>query len=113
MKNVGEVLKKNRISRHYSLEYVALELGVSATTIYRMEVGNKHLCLDLFFRYCDLLEITPSDAFSDYANNHEDKIALEIGRRVLKIFNQVFPFVFSQHIGMDMLEITKSVNKIN
>lgn len=34
MKNVGDVLKKRRINKPYSLEYVAVELGVSITTIY-------------------------------------------------------------------------------
>ena len=77
-----------------------------------MEVGNKHLCLDLFFRYCELLEITPGDVFSDNANNYEDKIALEIGHEVLKIFNQVLPFVFSQQSGIDILDIRNQLIKL-
>lgn len=85
MQNVGLRLKQERNRKGYSLQYVAASLNVSTTTVYRIEAGNKYLSMELFDRYCELLELNPRDVFSNPAMEERDRIALEIGRRFIKI----------------------------
>ena len=85
MQNVGLRLKQERNRKGYSLQYVASSLNVSTTTVYRIEAGNKYLSMELFDRYCELLELNPGDVFSNPAMEERDRIALEIGRRFIEI----------------------------
>ncbi|KGN92773.1 helix-turn-helix domain-containing protein [Porphyromonas gulae] len=85
MQNVGLRLKQERNRKGYSLQYVAASLNVSTTTVYRIETGNKYLSMELFDRYCELLGLNPRDVFSNPAMEERDRIALEIGRRVIEI----------------------------
>ena len=96
MINVGEKLRKERNSKQYSLEYVALKLNVNIATILRMEKGNKRLCLKLFSRYCQLLDISPETVFSENIRSNNDKIALQIGYLILNELNQSLPYILSQ-----------------
>ena len=77
MQNVGLRLKQERNRKGYSLQYVAASLNVSTTTVYRIEAGNKYLSMELFDRYCELLELNPKDVFSNPAMEERDRIALD------------------------------------
>lgn len=85
MLNVGLRLKQERNKKGYSMQYVATIMNVSATTIYRIEAGNKYLSMELFGRYCELLELNPGDVFSNPVMEERERIALEIGRRFIEI----------------------------
>lgn len=76
MQNVGLRLKQERNRKGHSLQYVAASLNVSATTVYRIEAGNKYLSMELFDRYCELLGLNPRDVFSNPAMKNETGLLL-------------------------------------
>lgn len=58
---IGEKIKETRKAKGISVEYLAGELGVSKTTIYRYEDSTiEKIPVKVFDRICKLLEITPA-----------------------------------------------------
>lgn len=58
---IGEKIKKTRKSKGISVEYLARELGVSKTTIYRYEDSTiEKIPVNVFDRLCKLLGVTPA-----------------------------------------------------
>lgn len=59
---IGERIKQIRKSKKISVDYIAKELGVSKTTIYRYEDSTiEKIPIRVFDQLCDLLEVTPSE----------------------------------------------------
>ena len=58
---IGEKIKKTRKSKGISVEYLARELGVSKTTIYRYEDSTiEKIPVNVFDQLCKLLGVTPA-----------------------------------------------------
>lgn len=59
---IGERIKEIRTSKKISVDYLAKELGVSKTTIYRYEDSTiEKIPVKIFDRLCTLLEVTPAE----------------------------------------------------
>lgn len=58
---IGERIKEIRKSKKISVDYLAKELGVSKTTIYRYEDSTiEKIPVNVFDRLCVLLDVTPA-----------------------------------------------------
>ena len=59
---IGERIKKIRKEKKISVDYLAKELGVSKTTIYRYEDSSiEKIPVKIFDRLCVLLGVTPAE----------------------------------------------------
>ena len=59
---IGERIKKIRKEKKISVDYLAKELGVSKTTIYRYEDSSiEKIHVKIFDRLCVLLGVTPAE----------------------------------------------------
>lgn len=59
---IGERIKKIRKEKKISVDYLATELGVSKTTLYRYEDSTiEKIPVKVFDRLCVLLEISPAE----------------------------------------------------
>lgn len=61
MEKIGERIKKIRKAHGLSVEYVAEQLGVSVSTIYRYENSSiEKIPVSLFDKLCEILDTTPA-----------------------------------------------------
>lgn len=60
---IGQVLREERTRRGYSMEYIAVKLGVNKSTISFWESGRNGMSAGALFKYCAVLNIAPSDVF--------------------------------------------------
>ena len=59
---IGERIKEIRKSKKISVDFLAKELGVSKTTIYRYEDSTiEKIPVNIFDQICVLLEVTPAE----------------------------------------------------
>lgn len=59
---IGERIKEIRKSKKISVDYIAKELGVSKTTIYRYEDSTiEKIPVKVFDQLCVLLDVTPAE----------------------------------------------------
>lgn len=59
---IGERIKNLRKEKHISVDYIASELGVSKTTIYRYEDSSiEKIPLQTFDKLCDILGVTAAE----------------------------------------------------
>lgn len=59
---IGERIKDIRKSKKISVDYIAKELGVSKTTIYRYEDSTiEKIPVNIFDQLCDILGVTPAE----------------------------------------------------
>lgn len=59
---IGERIKETRTSKKISVDYLAKELGVSKTTIYRYEDSTiEKIPVKIFDQLCILLNVTPAE----------------------------------------------------
>ena len=59
---IGERIKNIRKEKHISVDYIANELGVSKTTIYRYEDSSiEKIPLQIFDKLCDILDVTGAE----------------------------------------------------
>lgn len=60
--NIGERIKNIRKSKKMSVEYLAKELGISKTTLYRYEDATiEKIPFDIFDKLCILLDVMPAE----------------------------------------------------
>ena len=59
---IGERIKEIRKTKKISVDYLAKELGVSKTTIYRYEDSTiEKIPINIFDQLCILLDVTPAE----------------------------------------------------
>ena len=59
---VGERIKEIRKQKKISVEYLAKELGVSKTTVYRYEDSSiEKIPLQVFDKLCELLDVSAAE----------------------------------------------------
>ena len=59
---IGERIKEIRKAKKISVDYLAKELGVSKTTIYRYEDSTiEKIPINIFDQLCILLDVTPAE----------------------------------------------------
>lgn len=64
---IGERIKKIRTEKKIPVDYLAKELGVSKTTIYRYEDSTiEKIPLRVFDRLCILLDVTPAELMGNH-----------------------------------------------
>ena len=57
--DIGKRVKKRRIELGYTQEYLAEKMDVSIQMISGTESGKKALKLEIFIKFCEILETTP------------------------------------------------------
>ena len=69
---IGERIKEIRKTKNISVDYLAKELGVSKTTIYRYEDSTiEKIPVSIFDRLCLLLGVTPAQLMGNATVNTE------------------------------------------
>ena len=67
---IGERIKDIRTKKKISVDYLAKELGVSKTTIYRYEDSTiEKIPVNVFDKLCILLSVTPAELMGNTPNN--------------------------------------------
>lgn len=67
---IGERIRNIRKTKKISVDYLAKELGVSKTTIYRYEDSSiEKIPLNIFERLCSLLDVTPAELMGNNTLN--------------------------------------------
>ena len=77
MNKVGVKLKKERERKNYSQEYVAERMGVSTSTISRIESNCRNVKMGQIEDYCTILDISVEQLFplqKMYSLNFEIKV---------------------------------------
>lgn len=59
-------IRKIRIQRHYSQEYLAFKLGISQSYYAKIENGKKEISINMFFSILTLLETDFISFFDDF-----------------------------------------------
>ena len=71
---IGERIKDIRKSKKISVDYLAKELGVSKTTIYRYEDSTiEKIPINTFDQLCVLLGVTPAELMGNTSINNTEK----------------------------------------
>lgn len=66
---IGERIKQKRKEKKISVEYLAKELGVSCSTVYRYEDASiGKIPLRVFDRLCTILEVTPAELMGNVSS---------------------------------------------
>ena len=69
---IGERIKKLRKTKKISVDFLAKELGVSKTTIYRYEDSTiEKIPVSIFDQLCILLDVTPAELMGNSTVNAE------------------------------------------
>lgn len=69
---IGERIKQLRKTKKISVDYLAKELGVSKTTIYRYEDSTiEKIPLRIFDRLCILLDVSPAELMGNTVTTNE------------------------------------------
>lgn len=69
---IGERIKEIRTSKKISVDYLAKELGVSKTTVYRYEDSTiEKIPINIFDRLCVLLDVTPAELMGNSSSNSD------------------------------------------
>ena len=75
---IGERIKDIRTSRKISVDYLARELGVSKTTIYRYEDSTiEKIPVKIFDQLCLLLNVTPAELMGNTHNSSRAELPTE------------------------------------
>lgn len=75
---IGERIKNIRKSKKISVDYLAKELGVSKTTIYRYEDSTiEKIPIKIFDQLCILLEVTPAELMGNTVINDKSELPTE------------------------------------
>ena len=69
---VGERIKEIRKQKKISVEYMAKELGVSKTTVYRYEDSSiEKIPLQVFDKLCELLDVSAAELMGNVPKKNE------------------------------------------
>ena len=75
---IGERIKEIRTSKKISVDYLAKELGVSKTTIYRYEDSTiEKIPVKVFDQLCFLLGVTPAELMGNTLRNNNPELPTE------------------------------------
>ena len=70
---IGEKIKEIRKVKGISVEYLAKELGVSKTTIYRYEDSTiEKISVNVFYNICRVLNVTPAELMGNAETNNSN-----------------------------------------
>ncbi|SFG22611.1 Transcriptional regulator, contains XRE-family HTH domain [Lachnospiraceae bacterium C7] len=60
--SIGERIKQRRKEKKISVDYIAKQLGVSCSTVYRYEDSSiEKIPINVFDKLCEILEVTPAE----------------------------------------------------
>ena len=75
---IGERIKNIRKSKKISVDYLASELGVSKTTIYRYEDSTiEKIPVNIFDQLCMLLDVTPAELMGNTVATDKPELPTE------------------------------------
>lgn len=75
---IGERIKEIRKNKNISVDYLAKELGVSKTTIYRYEDSTiEKIPVNIFDQLCALLAVTPAELMGNNTNSDKPELPTE------------------------------------
>lgn len=70
--NIGDRIKSIRKEKNISVEYIASQLGVSKTTIYRYEDSTiEKIPLNIFDKLCDVLGVSAAELMGNVPTKKE------------------------------------------
>ena len=79
MKKISQKLKRIRVAKGYSQEYIAETMGVSTSTISRIEADCNTAKIEQLQTYCEILNTTLSELFAcDARKTKQRKLLLSI-----------------------------------
>lgn len=75
---IGKRIKNIRKEKNISVEYLARELGISKTTIYRYEDSTiEKIPVNIFDQLCILLGVTPAELMGNNISNDNPELPTE------------------------------------
>lgn len=83
MKKISQKLRNLRDTKGYTQEYIAENMGVSPSTVSRIETDCSSAKVEQIQAYCDILDITLGELFADDASgSKQNKISFSISLNV-------------------------------
>lgn len=73
MKKISQKLRKLRDTKGYSQEYIAENMGVSPSTVSRIETDCSTAKMEQIQAYCNILDITLSELFACDVNEFKQR----------------------------------------
>ncbi|MDR7080727.1 transcriptional regulator with XRE-family HTH domain [Neobacillus niacini] len=83
MNNLGERIRRIRLSKDISTEQLAILAGVNQSTISRIESNVRSTSIETLYKICEALEITIVDLFEDNKSLPPDLLNLIITAKKL------------------------------
>ena len=75
---IGERIKNIRKRKKISVDYLATELGISKTTIYRYEDSTiEKIPVNIFDQLCMLLDVTPAELMGNTVSTDKPELPTE------------------------------------
>ena len=74
---IGERLRKARLEKNYTQEYLAEKMNVSVAFLSRIERGSSHINLKRLTEICKLLEISEGEVLNGSVTNPETYLISE------------------------------------
>lgn len=74
---IGERLRKARLEKNYTQEYLAEKMNVSVTFLSRIERGSSHINLKRLTEICKLLEVSEGEILNGSVTNPETYLISE------------------------------------
>lgn len=97
MNKLGVKLKKERERKNYSQEYVAERMGVSTSTISRIESNCRNVKMGQIEDYCAVLDISVEQLFASDANPLQKMYSLNFEIKVssMEELGKIYNFLSS------------------
>jgi transcriptional regulator with XRE-family HTH domain len=126
--NISERIKSLRTSKHYSQDYMALQIGISQRAYSKIENNEVKLDLDKLFKIAEIFEMDPGELISDqnsqtnnFSNNklitnavvnNYSKMHDELQKNIIEFLKDELSILRLQIAEKDkhILELIKSIN---
>lgn len=77
---LGQRMKEKRKEKKISAEYMAKQLGVSVSTVYRYEDASiEKIPVNVFHKICELLEVSPAEMMGNVEKRQEEELPGSFG----------------------------------
>ena len=72
LKTIGKKIKKARMNKNYTQDYLSEKIGISTDLLRNIENSRNVGSLSILLNLCNALDITPNFLFAELLNNNHD-----------------------------------------
>jgi transcriptional regulator with XRE-family HTH domain len=87
--NVNERIKLFRLSKNFTQQYMAEELGIDPTNYSRLENGMVKISTERVMKIADILDVKLSDLISEFSGDLCNELLIQILNEIKEINNKL------------------------